>query len=111
MADWQRTLRLNPEWDQCKADEITLQQCAASIAVKLRALAPFSDDPLHPLEWDSERDELTERFEGLAGDETATSDEFNSIMDDLYDWGDTRMEPRWNGKKVCWIDTMSTVEA
>lgn len=111
MADWQRTLRLNPEWDRAQEHEISTQELARSIAAKLRSLAPFSADRLiRPNEWDNERDEITDRFEILATSPAASQQEFNCVMQDLYDWGDQRMYAQWNGKKVCWIDTMSKVE-
>lgn len=111
MADWQRKLILNPEWDQAQENEIATQELARSIAVKLRALEPFSDNSLRPNEWDAERDEIAETFEALAADKNATQSDFNRVMQGLYDWGDTRMDAQWNGKKVCWIDTMSNAPA
>lgn len=86
MANWQRTLRLNPEWLQCKADEIAMQECARSIAVKLRArtVRPW-------LEIDHQRDNLVARFDALALAPEGEHDSrtLNRIMRDLYDWGDT----------------------
>lgn len=108
MADWQRTLRLNPEWDQAQEHEISTQDLARSIAAKLRALPAFDED------FDDanlELEGLVEEFEGLADDATATQQDFNYVMQSLYDWGDQRLDGDWNGKKVCWIDTMSKVEA
>ena len=107
MADWQRHLDITTEWNQCKADEITVQECAKAIAVKLRALAPFSPDPdMACSEMDAERDELAARFEGAAADPVLMPCELNSIMRDLYDWGDIALDDNFAGKKVCWIATL-----
>lgn len=103
MADWQRKINLNPEWSQCKAGEITLQECARSIAVKLRELAPFSPDPR---DINFNRDLLATSFEDIANEQDPDRDEFDGLMTDLYDWGDTALDSKWNGKKVCWIETM-----
>jgi hypothetical protein len=106
MANWQRKLVLNPEWGQAQEHEISVQQLARSVATKLRALKPFK------AEFDDineGREEITENFEALAEDETATQANFNSALEDLFNWGDQRLDGDWNGKKVCWIDTMTTV--
>ena len=105
-------MRLNPEWDRAQENEISTQELARSIAVKMRALEPFSDDPMtRSNEWDTERDEIAETFESLADDENATQSDFNRVMCALYDWGDTGMDARWNGRKVCFVDHMSPVPA
>ena len=44
MAKWQRTIRLNPEWDQCRDGIITIQSLASSIAQKLSLIRDFSRD-------------------------------------------------------------------
>lgn len=105
MTEWQRHLYLNPEWRKCKADTITVMACAASIAVKLRALAPFDDHNL-----DDDRDGIATEFETIA--EVAADDDaghrwFDDVMSSLYDWGDTSMDDRFGGAKACWVDTMS----
>lgn len=107
MAQWQRKLILNPEWDQAQDNLITTQEMARSVAAKLRALKPFK------AEFDDineERDEIAENFEALSEDGAATQRDFNSAMEDLFNWGDQRLDGDWNGKKVCWVDTMTTVE-
>lgn len=102
MAQWQRTIRLQPTWDKAKSHEISIQELAAVISKKLKALRPFNDDYI-----DSERDNLVDEFEGLAEDESADREDFDDIMCRLYDWGDMKLDNDWNGKKVCWIDTIS----
>lgn len=104
MADWQRKINLNPEWSQCKAGEITLQECARSIVVKLQAVAPFSSTDCILI--DAEREELIERFADIGAETDPDRYEFDGLMTDLYDWGDTALDSKWNGKKVCWIETM-----
>jgi hypothetical protein len=103
MSDWQREIRLQPHWGQCKDGKISIQQLARVVAAKLKAIRPFNDDEL-----DAERDELVEEFEAFAADGDAYRDDFDDIMDRLYDWGDTRLDTKFiGGKKVCWIDTIS----
>ncbi len=102
MADWQRHLKLNPEWDRAKDGEITVQDLARSVAEKLRALRRLDDDV------ESEKDDLVAQFEDIAASEGGDEARwFDDVMHDLYNWGDTRLDGTWNGKKVCWIDTHS----
>jgi hypothetical protein len=108
MAQWQRKLLLNPEWDQAQDHKISHHELALSIAAKLRALKPFKAELDNINE---EREELAETFESLAEDPEATQGNFNYEMEALYSWGDQRLDGDWNGKKVCWIDHMTTVEA
>lgn len=102
MANWQRTIRLNPQWEQARDGEITTQELAASIAVKLRGVPPFINDSI-----EEDRINLAEEFEWLAGEPEADVEDFDALMHALYDWGDISLDGKWNGKKVCWIDTFS----
>ena len=104
MANWQRHIRLNPEWSQAKDGEVGYQQLATVIAKRLRGLTPFK------AELDDINDELAEiadEFEWLGENADTTADDIDSVMHSLYNWGDQRMDSEWNGKKVCWIDTTS----
>lgn len=108
MSNWQRTIRLNPEWSQAKDGEITHKQLAAVIAKRLRALTPFKAE-LDDL--NEELDELADEFEWLAERVDTNADDIDNAMHSLYNWGDQRLDGEWNGKKVCWIDTNSRVPA
>lgn len=99
MADWQRHLRLSPEWQFAQAGSVSPSQLAGVIASRLNGLAPFADEMI-----EDQREELVEWFKELA-DEDPSPSEFNEAMAALYDWGDTSLDGRWNGRKVCWIDT------
>lgn len=104
MANWQRTVRLNPEWDQAKDGEITCQQLAKSISAKLRMIQPFKSELE---EVTDSLAEIIDHFDALAEDGSAGIREIDCAMQELYDWGDMRIDDNWNGKKVCWIDTMT----
>jgi hypothetical protein len=107
MANWQRTVRLNPEWQLAKDGGITIQQLASSMVAKLKLIKPFAPDPLCADPIDCELEEIIERLQFLADDSAADREEFDDIMSDLYDWGDISLGGAWPGKKVCWIDTIS----
>lgn len=102
MADWQRKLKLNPEWDEANDDETKVAALAQVIAQRLKALEPFNDEGI-----DGERDEIVDEFNDLSSNQDATFEDLNSIMNRLWDWGDTPLDNKFGGKKVCFIDTMS----
>ena len=100
MANWQRTLKLQPETDQASAGEISVQELAAVVAKRLRALRPFGDEYI-----DNERDEIADEFEWIARSSDAESDDYDEVLDRLYDWGDIHISGDFfNAKKVCWVD-------
>lgn len=102
MANWQRKLSLADIWPKVDKGEMTIQQLAAEIAKRLKAITPLHDE--HVVS--EERDEIVEEFENFAEDPTGDKDEFDDIMNGLYDWGDTPLEnTTWPPKKVCWIAT------
>ena len=101
MTNWQRQLDLKPEWQQALGGKITTQQLAKVVIERLKALKPFGD-----YEIDSIKEDLIEQFEMLAEDQDADINEFDYIMQDLYNWGDTKISGDFsNAKKVCWIKT------
>lgn len=105
MANWMRTVKLNPEWDQAQEGAISAQALAASVARKLKLLRKFDDEDI-----DYRLEELVFEFEGMGKCASTTISEFDGFMTDLYDWADTKISGGFfDAKKVCWIDTMSSV--
>jgi hypothetical protein len=105
MSNWQRHVYLNPEWEKAKDGEISHQELAAALAKKLRALRPFKSE-LDDL--NDELAELVDEFEALAENSDTGADDIDSVMHSLYNWGDQRLDGDWNGKKVCWIDSITS---
>jgi hypothetical protein len=102
MADWKRKLNLLPEWDMAKEGKITTAELATSVADKIRNLEPFPEEhrslneELELIEFD---------FREAGKDPDLDVDDFDSLMDTLYDWADTPLDDKWNGAKACWIMT------
>lgn len=103
MANWQRKIVLNPEWELARDGEFSMQHLAAAIAQRLKALTPFSDDEL-----EEGRQDIIWEFEQISKSDDATTSDIDAAMEALYDWGDTRMDDVWNGRKACWVDTFSS---
>ena len=94
MADWQRTLMLKDVWETRDHHKI-----AAAIADRLPKLRPF-DEYL-----DSTRDDIAEEFKSIAEDASSDACDFDEAMRQLYNWADTKLDDKWDGKKVCWVQT------
>ena len=99
MANWQRTLKMQPEWDQANDGEITTAALAKIVSKRLSALDPFDAES-----WEEvTRLELVEEFEDLADVPELTQEEFNWFWAKLYEWADTPLDDKFGGKKVCWV--------
>jgi hypothetical protein len=101
VAEWLRKIDLKPVWHKAKAGEVSTQVVAAEIARQLQAMQELGDDYI-----DMKRADLADEFDGFAEDGEASVQEFDRLMDELYDWGDMRVgEQGWPYRKVCWIAT------
>lgn len=99
MANWQSKLDLKDVWNKV-SKEITLQELSKIIAKRLRKLKPTKDKGI--LE---ERDDIADEFEGLSLDKNAGFNDFDSIMERLYNWGDIKLNNSFPPDKICWIAT------
>lgn len=97
MPDWQNTLTLE-KFRSALEGSVPPYGAAREIAELLpnmkRGLTPSLVD---------ERDEIADAFKSFADDASGDHEDFNTIMERLYKWADTRLDDEWNGKKVCWI--------
>lgn len=107
MAKWERQLRLHPEWRQAQDDELEYQELARVIAKRLDNLAPFTGEQ-NDIEF--QKTELVDAFVDASRDPDLGVEEFDSLMDALYDWGDISLDGKWNGRKVCWIDSAGIMQ-
>lgn len=99
MPQWQRTLKIGSHWKDAQAGKISHHQLATVLGALLKAMEPLNDEGL-----DEARQDLAGAFEDLAADKGATVSDFDDLMHDLYDWADTKLDDKWNGKAVCWVD-------
>jgi hypothetical protein len=94
MSVWVRRLRIKNEWSKADAGDIEVKELADIIANKLTAFG---------IPGDVELEEIIEDFKAL--EEDASFDDFNEIMDRLYNWADISLDNVFGGKKNCWIET------
>lgn len=99
MAKWFRELNLTPEWGRAQSGDITSEEMAGVISKRLSAMRQYEDAFI-----DEERLELADNFRDLSEGEDV--DDFNDIMDRLYDWGDAQISGEFfNAVKTCWVKT------
>jgi hypothetical protein len=99
MANWQRTINLVQEFAGYDEGTKSVAEVAKAVAEKLKVIREFNIEDI-----DNEKLDIIEEFESLAADEDAELDDFNYIMNALYDWADRKLDDNWNGKKVAWIE-------
>jgi hypothetical protein len=100
MSDWQRKLDFSSYTEKYDNGELSIQEFEKIVAEKLKALRDFDDYDI-----DLTKEDLIFEFEDIAADEEDGYGEqdFNYVLDRLYDWGDTSLDGKFGGKKVCWI--------
>ena len=102
MAQWLRTLNLVDVWQLASEREITPQHLSKVVAERLSALKKFGDEAI---DWQTEN--LVEEFQSFAEEDvdSVSFDDFDYILQGLYDWADSSFDGEWNGMKVCWVKT------
>jgi hypothetical protein len=98
MAKWMRTLDIVNEWEQAQEYELAPQELAAIIAERLNNLQNFNDSMI-----DGIKSHLVEEFKHFSQSEYLDDNDFNKLMNNLYNWADISLDSKFGGKKVCWI--------
>lgn len=101
MANWQRKIDISKVWKKCENDKSLFRELAKEISFKLNLLLPFDNDLL-----DNDKNDLIMEFDEIVECPECTIEDFDRIMQDLYDWGDTELDNEWPRSKVCWIGTI-----
>lgn len=91
MASWKRILDLTPEFGKAEEGEIEIHDLARITAERLRQMKPFFDF------MDVGRVEIAEQFDDLSQDKGADVDDFDTLMEELYNWADV--------DRSCWVKT------
>jgi hypothetical protein len=95
MAHWINKLDISDAWAQADQHE-DFRIVSREIVDKLEKLdfGEFNDD----------RNEIVMGFQDLIDDKSSTVDDFDLIMDDLYNFGDISLDGKFGGKKLLWIN-------
>ena len=93
MANWKYKIDVKDEWKRAKAGELKPCELAGIMANRL---APIVLEIA-----DAEVEDIMGDFEVMRDDKEATFDDFDEILERLYDWGD---QGDFHNK-TCWIGT------
>ena len=94
MANWQNKINLADVWNSGDFKLIS-----KTIIARLEKI-DFGED------LNDERDVIIEAFQDLIDDKEVNINEFDSLMSELYDFADTKLDSHWNGKKILWVSTI-----
>ena len=94
MSIWKNRLDLKDLWEKRDKQEITLQKMGKEIAKRIRLLRCYKRE-------EDTLEDIALNFEYMEED----VNEFDSILAELYDWGDISLDGKFGGKKMCWIAT------
>ena len=103
MANWQLRIDFSETTKSYRAGEITLQQLAREVARQLTGKL----EAAKRTGGDYAREELEivrDLFEEIANDDTMSVDDYDNALEQLYDWGDTSLDGKFGGMKMCWIE-------
>jgi hypothetical protein len=89
-------------WDKYP-EELTVAECAEKAVEVLKQHKDFVHNNFPNYEDDF--DEIIDEFESITESDDPDIDDFNYVMDDLYDWGDISLDSdKIFGRKLCWVN-------
>ncbi len=91
MANWKYKLKVGADRAAFDRREITLEELGQRFADKIRALPCFDDE--------IELDDMALEFENVSDVQ-----DFDNILESLYDWADQSLDDGWPRAKMCWIE-------
>jgi hypothetical protein len=105
MTHWKYTLNISKIWND---DHMPVENKGKAIAAKIRQTLPDKWFDFGNSSYNEEIDEIAERFNNVTGwDGVSPTEEFNIIMNELYDFGDRAAPPFFlRGCKMAWIETI-----
>ena len=107
MANWKFKLNVSEPWRKAQSGEISPNELSSEIAKLLKPLLKYIDALKGYENVKMELDDIIEVFEEEAKDESMTSDAFDSLWNELYNWADNEVPPfgEYPHNKLCWIQT------
>lgn len=95
MANWRYTIDISKVLHN-DDDYPTVNDKGMELAKRIRAFRHFEEHSLY-------LNDIANEFE-----EVETVEQFDSVLDELYDWGDSETTPSGNAmhrNRLCWINT------
>jgi hypothetical protein len=102
MANWKYTIDIADAWKEARANKMSVQTLSKILSKEIGKLLTKKS-----LVDDTELQDIQIEFDGLSEDKESDWNDFNNVMGELYDWGDTLLVKKnfYNDIKQCWIKT------
>jgi len=102
MAQWQLTFDFSGFWKKYPDELSTKEVCEKVVSV-----LNFEKNNVHKLfpDYEYDLDDIISKFDDLSKEDNPDIDDFDHILEELYDWADEPLDNKWNGKKLAWIKT------
>jgi hypothetical protein len=97
MANWFNTVDISTEWLTVNAGDITPGELATIIAEKLERLPKYPDETLNTM--------LSGLIEEFRYSKSPDYDEFDGILNELYDFGDIKFTENGIKYSALWVKT------
>jgi hypothetical protein len=102
MANWQYKINFRDESTGYEDGSVSIQGLAECVNKKILSIKDsvsvrFPDEVEDLLQ-------VAELFSDISMDPDSTVEDFDNALEQLYDWGDTSLDNKWNGRKLCWIE-------
>ena len=96
MTNWKYKVELHDVIEQCENEKITVEQLSKEVVRRLKTL----ESTISEKRYAETLNDIINRF-----DSCSDEDDFNEILNDLYDWGDTEINysPSLIKNRLCWI--------
>ncbi len=108
MSQWQHKVELKDLHDNYQQGLLTIQEVASGVACRLEILKTQiqKKNNKFEVEYLPQLEEIILEFQEFAKDEVSDVNDYDSILNELYDFGDTRLDSVFGGKTLCWINSM-----
>lgn len=101
MSKWKYHIDISDLHTAYEKNELAIPALAQRVAERIRASDAFQDTQHH-----ERLTELADEFCEIDDD----PDWYDSVLNELYNWGDTWLDPHPLGEKLCWINTIPVPE-
>lgn len=104
MSNWKLRVSFKDFWGEYGKGNLTIQKVSGKVVERLNKLLDKVKDQLLK----DTLGEIIMEFEDVAKSPELTVNDFDNVLNELYDWGDTEIEPfgKWPTNKMCWISTI-----
>lgn len=103
MANWKYVLDFSPFYEA----DISIQEKAKKVYAEIGRVFVHMLNP-DDENYDNDLYTIGDEFGWFTENDNDDVEEFDNLMEDLYDWADQEVAPRgeWPPNKMCWVKTI-----